>query len=572
MPSNSACHSRRVLSIRSSKPIYRVRMPGGKPSSQHTAEEKAAIRRQKVKLNVRAHRERQKQKRGIVHPGSPVQSTLRWVRETKWESRGSADHAQVRNQAQPSTAVRSQNKPSWVPMRCLPYAPSPGTQYTMALLGLFRSRFLPDRIILPTLPCPDRQIATPCASWVVNAYDLAVFQDKTALQDMLRSLALGVVGAENQREDIQIISRHSYQRTLFGLRRQLLSLINGGIYCAYDFLALVLSCHVAALFELTINTSLSDMFRHVRGIGSLILHRIYSQGPVSEILSHLIEEYRMLEICFSLAYRRTSALKAPKGSAVVANSSRLAEEVQVSHLGGLLDIGDRIPPVIVQLDSLISTSVIDQSLPQLYNILKELSDIIAHVEVWYSGFLARYGPVIMQSTISSSVSDNLDFPSLEVAAAWVYSLSFKLYALNTYISTCTQVSLFAPAYGSFSIFQDNLKAKNDQHNFDHGFITHLRTKVFNTAHLLSRSLPYFFEARIGITGRSLAVFPLAAAKDAFKQEMGRCSNADRIVDAIHHHEGVPNVRQQRSHEIAQALLFCESLELKAKSFGLPLFS
>ena len=534
-------------------------MPRGRPPSQHAPEEKAAIRREKVRLNVKAHRERQKRK-GLA---SKNQSKFRWVYETKWENRGEKQ-SQSQDKRKLAGGASSAGDESNLARLQLLHAPSSEKVSADALLASFRTQFLPDTVTLPT---PKARLATPCASWVIQAFDLSALQEKAPLSSMLRSVALGLMGAERERKDIQLHSLNSYRRTLAAVGRQVQSLIDGGSYCVYDTTSLLLSCHVAAMFELMVNGSLPDMFRHIRGLGSLLLHQIRTLAAVPQVLCDLVQEYRLLEICFCINYRQLSVLEGLNRDMMKARNLKGSDSAETpSYMQSLLDIGHCIPPVMVRLDNLESRNGPRTFMQRFQEIINTLDNIIEELEKWSSEFLTGCGASVQGFEFWFPNSNSMDFPSLDVATVWTFSLSFKIHALETYISAINVCMSSESA--SLTSSGWSLDAKVPQTKFGSKSISQGRREILTAAHLLSRSLPYFFKANVGVIGRSLSVFPLESARLALANELERCLSPDPHGES--HHDS--NLMHQRSQEIVKALSICKSSGLKAKESGLPLFS
>ncbi|KIX02081.1 uncharacterized protein Z518_08020 [Rhinocladiella mackenziei CBS 650.93] len=131
-------------------------MGRGRSTNLRTAEERAAIRREKFRLNVQAHRERQKQKSSGQTSKSSIQSKFRWIHETKWEALSSVHQAKSRNGREQDPGRKQIVTLLRVSQPSLLFEPTPEKQNTTALLGIFRSRLLPDRIKLPSPTCPEK--------------------------------------------------------------------------------------------------------------------------------------------------------------------------------------------------------------------------------------------------------------------------------------------------------------------------------------------------------------------------------------------------------------------------------
>lgn len=546
-------------------------MGRGRPPSQRTPEERLAIRRANVRRNVQAHREREKLKRSLSTLKAQPQPKLRWIQETKWSQK--QPKPQKESKATEIQVTKSNTRKSRpAAQHSLIREPSPEPQNNLALLGMFRSKFLPDRIILPTPGASDDRLTTPCAPWVVKAHELASLEEKPLLKDILRALALGQLGAEQQREDIQVVAFHAYQRMLSALKRQLDSLMRDRSHKTGNFLALFLCCHAASIFELNVNASLPDTFRHVRGLGSLLVHQAGASDLVPGVLFDLVEEYRLLEVVFCLIYREESVLAASNLCRVPkAGEKQVAAPERMCNFSSLIYIARHLPPIMVRLDEQKAIpGARNQSLREFRLLLQRLSDVLRRLEEWCDDFLTLHAQPVVQSPAYVSGYGELDFPNLELASTWTYCLSFKLLTLDTYIDIHSQINSRLPSQENSNSFEgvSGCLRSDSFPKIGKDELSNARTKLLSLAQLLTRSLQYFFVADVGFIGRSLVVFPLETARLAFVHEFERESNSPLYAPGVNH----SNFMNQRSQEIGDGLMVCKSFQTKANALKLPLFS
>ncbi|KAK5053066.1 hypothetical protein LTR84_002040 [Exophiala bonariae] len=537
-----------------------------------TAEDKAAIRREKVRLNVKAYRQRQKEKQDSP-PGdsrtngtcNPLHITLRWVPEKRPKSLSETRH---RNQKpkrawttkESDAKIKEVNRLSTKGLS-LVHQPNLETQYTNALLDQFLFRFLPRG--WTQKPSTSRQVrlAAPCASWITRSFDLAYHQGQTAVRDLLRTIALGLIAIEEGREDFWRKSLVSYRMGLTDVRQRIVHVGQTKVDPT-DLLALLLSCHVAAMFELAVNASLFDMIHHIDGIGALIMHAASDNGHLSEFFCDVIEEFRIMEMCFCLIMRRTSSLLGLQDRAIYVDAdgtSLTSSGKSVSHMGTLINIADRICVAIVKCDGLQPLLDTNQTIASLLQIMKTSYDVLDDLEAWKEDFLAIYGSSIYHLEDEPS-SKELEFSSLTVGSTWCYHLAYRLFALDTLLSAMQSLSKI----GKMGVLFCESPPISDE-----GSLVSVQADMLSTGRLLLRSLPWFYQKSIGVTGRTLSIMPLAAVWRAFSNEVWHNSPAPIALSKGSNAAEVPNSAPEL---LSQDLAMYEQLALSAKAVGLPLVS
>ncbi|KIY00293.1 uncharacterized protein Z520_03978 [Fonsecaea multimorphosa CBS 102226] len=534
--------------------------------SQRTEDERLAIRREKVRLNVQAHRERQRLKKRLEDLDRPCQPKLRWIQETKWQSKGTAD-SRDQDQVEESAGPRSERPPK---AECrLTMYPSPEKQYTLGLLALFRTRLLPDRVTLRRPGPSEQRLTTPCAPWVVRGYELAAVQENPLLTGMLRALGLAFVGAEHQREDIQSVARRTYQVTIQAVSRKLRLLVDGNKPSTNDYSPLMLSCHAGALFELNVSGSLPGMSRHVRGLGCLLISHFLEAKSMPQDISDILEEYRLLEMVFCLINRQPSVLS---GTTLSKEAKRPDNpdlgDSHMSQLTKLVHIAGEIPPIMVYVDGLNSGTVIsDQEVGRLSTFLETLSYTTTELQTWAEDFLANDAHSVAESLVCTSRNSDLTLPNLEVLTPWTFYLSIKICALETYISMLEH-DISIRSSPEVETVDEACSTNDFQLSGSHEKILLLRSEVLETTRLLLRSVPYFSQPSLGYIGRSLVAFPLETTKRAllheFERRAGQALAASEIAGVNFSYDG--------AQDIIQDLIVWKEIATSAKASGCALFS
>lgn len=532
-------------------------MPRGRPSNNVDDDEKLAIRREKVRLNVQAHRQRQKLKKLQEALNEPSQPEFRWIQETKWQA--SSD------KTLPEQKALALCKPSHDAECTLLYEPTPEKQYSYSLMGMFRTRFLPQRLVLPGPRLSEHRLVTPCALWVVRGYDTAAFREDPLVGGIVRALGLAILGVEHQREDILSVSTHRYYKTLAAISRQLRSLNNGESLDVNDHLALVLACHAVSIFELSASGSLTKMFTHVRGLGSLLLRQSLQLETVPEEWYDFMEEYELMELTLCLIYRQSPVLTGAKlGKAVRRRYHAVGELTTPRSMTGqlqeLVHICRPLLPIMEYVDDADLLS--NPNLERLKQSLDSISHITTGMQQWAHKFLARDASQVVGSEAYTSGHGELDFPGLEVAAAWLFWLCFKAHTLETHISVIEQIQ----SHQQKNVRSDDANQSHDSQpsNLDTE-LTLVRSELLDTLHLLMRSTPYFLKANIGLIGQSFVCFPLETARVAFLHELHR-ETSPSSSDT----ESVLSTEKMKS--LLQGLKACKRLAEKASDMRCALFT
>ena len=301
-------------------------MPRGRKPGPGTVEERAAARRERVRINVQAFRKR---KNDLVNgKQQDTRTTLRFIEDTRWQcqlrrlspssdSRTSTDENSDNSKDDSSSyetsdtstipsldrAVASYRRPAVT----LFSHPKDSITYTNQLYTLLPDRFMPERVVLPTSDSDLDHVRTPCSLWITTACKLAHEQSNSALKDVVMAVSLALVSMEQPREDLRVASQRLYSRSLAktrgGLDRVMTEHAN---LTSTELQALFLSCHASAIYEMLVNGSAVDTKRHVNGIGLLIEQQRQHPEFPALIGEALLEEYRMLEINFSLLHRQLS--------------------------------------------------------------------------------------------------------------------------------------------------------------------------------------------------------------------------------------------------------------------------
>ncbi|OCT53342.1 hypothetical protein CLCR_10005 [Cladophialophora carrionii] len=546
-------------------------MARGRPRAGSLDDKKLADRREQVRLNVRAHRQRQKEKKRLEALNQPYEPKFRWVQETKWQSSGTKDSSTRVKQAR---LRKPRRKPSPGSECSLLWGPSPEKQYTLSLLGMFRTRYLPERVTLPGAGVSEEQLITPCAIWVVEAYQMAVVRENPVVTGMLRALGLSILATELRREDIRAVSLNTYHKTLPFICRQLTSITSGGSLDPDDYLALILSGHAAAIFEVNVSGCMSRIFDQVRGLGSVYVHQLLQSGSMPKDWRYLMEEYRLFEIIFCLIYRRPSVLT---GTGLCRSARqrndvshrRNASDPGNSQFGELVFLARHIPPIMNHIDeSMVGDALRNRAAEQLHATMETVSFVLEELRKWCTEFLARDGRAFAESEAYVCGCGDFDFPDFQVASAWIFWLSFKIHALESYLSVVDIIQSSRQNHEISDLCGHRSNTSSTRvSQFCKGMLG-ARSELLEAVQLLIRSLPYLLQANVGYVGRSFVAFPLETARVALLHELQRESSVPSPADVLS-----PSISAgEPTQGILQGLASCARTMENAKAMKCALFS
>lgn len=546
-------------------------MPRGRRPGPGTAEEKAAARREKVRLNVQAYRKRKQAAEKGTEP--PKEPNLKWVPGTKWQSEYDQSKKSEQSDADDEGSRKSSvvASPNWtsdyddikgleiVAQTPTMYStPGPGAQNSLAILGMFPERFLPTQLSLPEL-IDSQTLRTPCALWVTTATKQARIQGPGALNDVLHSIVLAVMGMENQRYDLQVEAQRLYTRSLNKTRRSLGPILSNNYKASQtSVLNLFLACHAAAVYELIVNGSMGDMLQHVRGIGLLIEHQRRMPDFPAVTGNSLIEEYRMMEIHFCLLERQLSTSYrmrrlTPEG----AKSHRSAvADTEIGIIGTLLDLADEILPIMVELDTF--KHKLGANAGQLMKLVHQALSLHSQFDSW-SAFLHQHAfPSSPRSESSSDTHEPIDLSQItqyEWVSCYLFSLSYDLHAIEVCIEA---VSALADRTANGSVVKPSAQ------------IQLLRTKSLTVAGSILELMPYFFQNDKGIIGRSIAIWPLEAVWRVLDEESKRLSRDQQVSMLVDVSDDFKNKIKLNRELIERYYALCRKTGRSARGYGLPL--
>lgn len=591
-------------------------MGRGRPPKPGTAEEKAAARRERVRNNVRALRERRKQEAltgSNLTTGDPFR--LEWIEN---------DYARVsskRRQKNPESEDEPSSQASSTPDTASPSSTHSGTlylvnqrtaaktlvppnvdsknSYAFAMLATVRVMFLPDAIYLPTnntsstaRPWDSKQLLwTPCAFWVTSAFSKASNQETSVLKTTLLSIGMLLKGVEHGDRSLQVAAMEMYRRSLQGIRKTLDPIIQGRPEKPKDTVALYLACHAAAMFELIQNADLSATMRHLRGVSQLICHLGDGSSEEGQSMAWLLlQDYRFAEMGLCMKYRYVSYSSIARRKFEKDNINAQSSESYSTSARGrrshnmlviLTDIADDISAIMVQIDLLKLKLPKYNIAPGLRRFLEKLDEIWQRFPDLHNQLIQRYGNAFIHKDEDEDISaeGSYRFKTFDIGAAWCYNLMTQLYCLETSIEVTTlllKVERDVNSNASSSSYGESPLSEGTEVNSVDDFANLDRLHELRRLHRaiciqLTRCLMYFLQTDKGITGQALAIYPLDAALNMLNVEMKRLQ-----VDLAQ----ARLARKGKEHatmvwkdlvSIGNAKTFVQKMQERAKQFGLPSF-
>lgn len=581
-------------------------MGRGRPPNPGTVEEKAAARRERVRNNVRALRQRRKIEAALADSSSGSDQHEDQSSTYKDGDTPSDDEASNEQDTVRATSRKSSNTSASSVMLLMRRqddsktrmlsAVNSGKLYSMAFIGTMRANFLPDAVYLPpatdnTQNQPwesDQFLWTPCAFWVTRAFAKASTQDTGLLKTAVLAIGMVMKSLEFQDQSLRVAALEMYARCIQGIRKSLEPLIADRSKRPQDSVAFYLSCHAAAMFELILNSDLSATMHHLRGVSQLICHLGDGRDRDGQSIAWLLlQDYRFAELGLCLKYRYISFSSVKHRQ--FENSSRLTRHQELnphhnSHnlLVKITDIADEITAVMVQLDIVRPRLHMPESITKVRECLSTLTGIWEGYSALYASVIQFCGPsFIFRDTETPGPADgSVKFKTYDIGAAWCYNLMTQVYCLETSIDATTLLLEFDCFTSSHASPADSRVSGGSNESYEEvppgGVATLKKLRELRKLHRavcikLTQCIQYFLQTDKGVTGQALAIFPLDAAINMLECENVRLQgdlsnsvgNASSSSDFDDLQTDIANVKE--------AKIFCKQLQERAKAFGLPAF-
>ncbi|KAK5952290.1 hypothetical protein OHC33_006763 [Knufia fluminis] len=592
-------------------------MGRGRPPKPGTAEEKAAARRERVKNNVRALRERRRKEADLATDQTRTsQLAVEQVDEKIADTPSpvsksviSSGASKARKTSDTSTSYSSASTKRSVGLflvsRCndarliLPTTVDTKSPYATALLAAVREQFLPDPVYLPPAinntngkPWESTQFLwTPCAFWVTSAFTKASNQEPSLLRATLLSVGMLMKSLQFQDTFLKIASLEMYRRCLQGIRKSLEPLVDGRSERPKDSVALYLSCHVAAMFELIQNPDLNAAMQHLRGVSQLICHLGDGRDEDGQSIAWLLlQDYRFSEMGLCLKYRYASVISLRRRQferSALGNLKLSARNISAHGYGShnmlvrITDLADEISAVMVQLDILRPHLKRADALMKLREMLDRLGKVWADYEYLHDQLTSRYGSAFVYKDTSGENPGfgSLKFKTIDIGAAWCHNLMTQIHCIETQIDA-TSLALAisnAPKFDEsllgheHSPEHDRSSAEPVDEVVSYKYLQGLRYLHRSICIQLTQCLHYFLQTDKGVTGQALAIFPLDTATSMLESELQRLQIDLQDARILKKSPMLISSIQQEITKLGEARAFCRQMQDRAEALGMPGF-
>jgi len=468
-------------------------MPAGRRRFILTLEERKAVRRQKVRSYVQAHRQRKKEleasqsaspseTKDAVAGDSTNQSgsLLSETYESGWDFETVKDVFPI---PRPSL-----NKEPKFPIN-LPFKISLGPKTTNAFLAVFPESSSPITGQAPTNSPHQVKVAIYLSFWTTRfCYDIDSAEGEV-LNDAIVGTALNLISIEKGDQELSVRALDLQTRSLRKLRDGFDAYLQDKE--SRNFFLLSATALIFSASELLVTKSWLNFSQHLSGVGALI----ENSGP-SSLGSVAVQDnlfgYRSLQIIWSLMNRRSSFLSQSEWCFF---PGREEHRLGNHPFHKLLDIAYQIPNFMETFDN-----VHDRPLPWLNSQMHDLLAIESQLDLWKS---------ILPETYSQS-----HFAT--VPSVWKGLHSESIEFCNPIAGVC--FTLFAGVKVTVGVLL--LQLLREAKKYDASPYTPLIEKAnesFSWARIVCQSLEYFFAHDRRIVGNGMALYSFAAAWETFAE-------------------------------------------------------
>lgn len=466
-----------------------------------TSEERKAIRRQKVRSYVQAHRQRKKERQA-------AQS-----REQEEAQEGSSEEST--NRAGASLTETFEAFSEFEPRKHIFHIPRPTTNddhrfpinlpFKIDLGPLTPNTFL---AVFPAATSPltptasfeggsrNIQVAIHFSSWGARFSYNVDSAESQVLNDAIVGLALNFISTEHGNSDGSV-------RALDLLTMSLTKLRDG--FDAYlqdrgnnNFYLLSATALVFAASELFVNKSWQNFSQHISGIGALLEH--HGAALLSDVaFQDYTFGFRSGFIAISLMNRRSTFLSRTEWCFF---PGRKEHKLGKDPFHTLLDIAYQIPSHMEALDNMQERHGGPSFLSWLKSKMQDLIAIESQLDLWAAALPETY-----QQTHFATV------PS-------VWSVSLEAFEFCTpHAATCFTF------YVGLKITVENLLVQviRESKKYEYSPDRALRDKVkesYNWSRVVCQCLEYFFERGRNLAGEAFALYSFTAAWENFTR-LGR---------------------------------------------------
>lgn len=491
-------------------------MPLGKVPTLGTEEERAAIRREKVKLNVRAFRQRQLDKQFhaevIDYALDFAKNRPEIVGRNPCSPQRPIDIPYHRKVESPSVSEKLEQNPDYRERTVRPLVPKQMNEVPLPLdtrrtnrlfyLNIMIGYYLPDMSIwadfhnkLNPTQLTASTVST-CSAFLLSSSAVFDQHGSEVLTDSLLSMALCILGGTQGDRDMQMQGRYAYKRALSRIRKMLDRTVSAANpdQTAESHHLLAFSCLICALSEYITNNSIPSYFKHLDGV-ALLIERSGPSSMDSEMARALFFEHRAMYIG-KCCYERRSCFYSTKNWIDV--PWKADSQLATSPLHTLLNIAYQIPELQEAFDRRSPTTRTKGFLQQILRTTHKLEQTLEAWRETVSRSIVQPSLKVEHddsSNMPELFSNSIYYASFPIAFTLMYYYAFKLCLADMVLDVADSMTMngedgMSLMYGVTSTYLD-------------------------MAGRICRSLKYCFDPERKIGGKLIGVFPFHTARHAF---------------------------------------------------------
>lgn len=500
-------------------------MGSGRPRIPRTDSERAEVRRSQVRHNVRAFRQRQKQKQQELQHVSSGGIPSQELSETSTQT--SSPQCVKSPTYNCSTTELSEVEQSdfygepWTVQ--LPIKLDLGPAFRDAFIAALQYRSLPQNILPFSVQYdPNIRVSLGCSTWVSSVCAKASSAGMEILNDALLASALTIISKEKDDRGMAMYGVHMHVRALHRLRKAFArftaeKLAAGEAKVCPTILAMgALTC---AMSELLANRSWDKFAAHLEGIGALIEYAGPAALSTVSSRDHFYG-YRAIHAPFCFIHRRPTFLAKSRWI----NFPWKKQYALATHpLHTLLDIALQTPTEMENFDQDLQKNPNDlrAQLHRLRSIASQLDSWERDLEESYDGQIYRTRPAIWPGLHTES----FDFCDFAVAPAFTFYTGVRVQLFN----------LIRAVSNELILYDNTAKIISDLAN----------TECLGWSRSACQCFEFFYSGNRKVMGKLMCLFPFDAAWETFVR-------ADK--------EG---------EEVARELNWCKTVAVRVTEMGLP---
>ena len=460
-----------------------------------------------MRLRTYAYRQRQKEKRSLEVPAQkpiaivledPASKIRKRVKRAKSHANESnQDEDSASSPADTELVVQRQVPPSTLQI-------DPSSAYRGCFYATLLDRYLPAPAVtydfdnLPdTYLSPKRGVLpTTNAAWILSACDYAIGQTNTVLSDAMLSMALCLVGAEQQNPGMTMSGLRAYQRALGsvsqGLSATALTRKGSNTFADLKQAFLGLACLACAITEIMANKSVSSFLKHLSGIGLLI----QQSGPETirrcPLMRDLYLEHRAIYLSYCFRDRKSAFYSEDRW---MTYTDEEADQGRSSYLQRLADIAYPILNLIESYDAPGPMASVDALHETLRNVR------LSHKKLghWKDAMDAEFAkPIVTTKFVNEPdgfLAEQLDFVCIGALQTTLY-----YYGIYMQLDLMTLDAL------------DDLSLCGEEVAESQG---NIMSRTLHLARQCCRAMDYCFGKETGVLGKLIGLFPFDVAWQVF---------------------------------------------------------